>query len=236
MKKLCKQLVIVFILGLSLTNCQNEKGNGIIIFQERNHAEPFSKIKVQQGLSVYITMDRKEKIEVEADENIQDLIKTEIKNGTLNIYCKKNIYKSTAKNIHVSVTDLHEINASSGAYVVSENTLITNITSINANSGASINLQISTDSLFTKSGSGATIELKGKTKYLSIKSGSGSTVNAYELKTQDAAAKASSGSRIKITATENLSVYANSGGYITHQGNPKTIQKKEKSGGKISAE
>lgn len=238
MKTTIKQTALVLFLALSLISCQTEKirGNKKVTSQERNITEPFTKIDVQEGISVYISMSSEEKITVETDENLQDIIKTEIRNGRLKIYSKKKISKSKAKNVYVSILKITEIESNSGARVFSENTLTSNKMSVKSGSGSSIDLQVSTDSLFSNSSSGSSIKLKGKTLYHNANASSGSSIHAFELKAIEVEADSSSGSHIKVTATESLKGLANSGSHVKHKGNPKKIERDTSSGGNISAE
>lgn len=238
MKTSIKYTAFLFLLATSVTSCLSDKtrGNKIVTSQSRNVTEPFTKISAQQGLSVYITMSSEEKITVETDENLQDIIKTEIKNGTLKIYSIKKISKSEAKNVYVSILKISEIESNSGARVFAENTLISKSMTVKSSSGSSIDLQVSTDSLFSSSSSGSSLKLKGQTLYHSAKSSSGSSINSYHLKAKNVDTKANSGSHIRVTATDTLNAKANSGGSIQYKGNPNNIDRNISSGGNISVE
>lgn len=261
MKLFIKQTTLFLTLAISLASCQiefnqndnktgnkknsfkihfglNDKvvGNKNVITQERAIPEEFTKVEIQEGITVYLTMSSDEKITVEADENLQEVIKTEIKNGTLKIYAQPNIRKAKTRNVYVSIPNFTGIKTSSGARAISENTLISEYLDIKASSGSSIELRISTGNLTSKSSSGSSIKLNGKSEKLNVKASSGSFINAYGLKAKSVVSKVSSGSNIRVTATESLNGKASSGGSIQYKGNPKQINKKTFSGGNISAQ
>lgn len=224
------------LLTFSLANSQSKNtiGNGKVTYQNRTVSESFDKIHIEQGLTVYLSMDTEEKISVETDENLQDIIKTEIKDGLLKIYCSESIYSARHKNIYVSVLSLSEIKTSSGSSLVSENTLITDSIKTKASSGSAISLQVSTNSLVANASSGSALELKGKTNSLITKSSSGSTIDAYKLNSQDVESNASTGSSTLIRASYKLVAKASSGGHISQKGAAKIIEKKTSSGGQVS--
>jgi len=242
MKLLNKHNILLFILTISMVSCQLDvtqngsiTGNKKVRTEERPIPETYSKLEVQEGITVYLSMNSDEKITVEADENLLKVIKTEIKGGVLKIYSDPNIKKAKARNVYISTAHINEIESSSGSSVISENTLINTNMTINSSSGSSIRLQINTTNLISKSSSGSQIKLNGKTTNLTISASSGSSINAYGLTAKEVVSKASSGSHIEVTATQNLTGKSSSGGSIHYKGNPKHIDKKTSSGGNVSA-
>lgn len=210
-------------------------GNKNVITEERAITESITKIEVQEGITVYLTMGSKDMLTVETDENLMSLIKTEFKNGNLKIFCEPNIKKSKARNVYLTADKIQTIETSSGARVISENTLIADVLTVHSSSGSHIDLQINADKLTSSSSSGSHIKLKGRASNFSVKSSSGSSINAYKLNAKNVESKASSGSHIKVTATESLKGKASSGGSINHKGNAKNIERKTSSGGNVSA-
>ena len=134
MKTLFKSalIVVLFITSISCVNINGVKGNGNVITQNRKISNDFVRIKASKGLDVYITKSDKVTLVVEADENLHDLIQTDVINGTLIITSKKNIGFAKAKKIHLSVENINEILVSSGAEIYSENTLFSDEMRINA--------------------------------------------------------------------------------------------------------
>ena len=241
MKPLFKQIAFLFVLPISLLSCKVDvfngsvSGNKNIITEERNITEAISSIEVQEGIQLFITMSDVEKLTIEADENLHEVIKTEISNGNLKIFCEPNIKHSKARNVYLSVKNINSIESSSGTKVISENTLFSKSMSLKSSSGSSMNLQISTTDLYADSSSGSNIKLRGKTTNLNAESSSGSSIKGYELKAINVVSKSSSGSHISITATGKLKAKASSGSSINYKGNPKNIEKKTSSGGNVSA-
>ena len=66
-------------------------GNGNVETEERMVTENFSEVKGSAGLDVYLTEGSENKIVVEADENLLEIIETDITNGRLNLTTKQNI-------------------------------------------------------------------------------------------------------------------------------------------------
>lgn len=241
MKLFSKQIAFLLIIAVSISSCKVDvslnsvNGNKNVTTQDRNITEAINSIEIQEGVTVFITMSDIDKMTVEADENLHEVIKTEIKDGNLKIFCNPNIKYSKARNIHLSISEINSIESSSGSRVISENTLFSKNISLKSSSGSSMDLQVSTTNLYTDSSSGSTIKLKGKTTNLNTESSSGSSIEAYNLSANNVDAKSSSGSHTTVTVTEKLKAKASSGSSINHKGNPKNIEKKASSGGNVSA-
>lgn len=210
------------------------KGSKNVVSEERDISSNFETIKVQQGINLYLTQGNSTDISVEADDNIIDLLKTEVKNNELKIYFDKNVYRAKARNVYLTTRDISEIRTSSGAHVRSENTIETKTLDLDSSSGSSIKIHVNADEVISETSSGATMRIEGKTGTFSASSSSGSSINASNLKTIDAYAKASSGANIDVNVSGKLTAKASSGGDIDYDGNPDDVNKDTSSGGSVS--
>ncbi len=210
------------------------RGNGNIISEDRTIHSDFDVIKVQQGISLYLTQGNSTTLNVEADENILDLLITEVKNNELKVYFEKNVYRAKARNVYLTTKDISEIRTSSGASVKSENTLHVNALDLNSSSGSSIKVYVNGTEISSEASSGANIDIYGKTTNFSANASSGSSIDADKLETVDAYVKASSGASIDVNATGKLTAKASSGGAIDFVGNPTNVNKDTSSGGSVS--
>lgn len=237
MRTLYKLTVILFV-ALTTSSCVIEgftgiRGNGDVITENRKLNENFDAIKVQQGINVYLTQGSQVEMTVEADDNIMDLLITEVRNGELKIYFEKNVNKAT-RNVYLTAEDINKIKTSSGASVNSENTISSKNLELSSSSGSSITLKVNAEEINSSTSSGAQMELLGTTEYLSAKASSGSHIDAEDLKSINALAKASSGANIDLYVERSLTAKASSGGDIDYVGNPHNVNRDTSSGGSIS--
>ena len=210
------------------------KGNRNVISEDRNISSDFNRIKVQQGISLYLTQGNSTEISVEADENIMDLLITEVKNNELKVYFEKNVYKAKARKVFLTTKNITEIRTSSGASVKTENTIHVENLILDSSSGSSIRATVDADQIESSTSSGAHINVYGETDKLSVRASSGSSIDADELLAEDVSAKVSSGANIDVNAKHSLTAKASSGGDIDYKGSPKTINKNTSSGGSVS--
>ena len=219
--------------GIDLFNRVN--GNRNVVTENRSTKEGFTKIKVSTGLDLYISQGSKNQITVEADENLQDIILTEVKDGVLRIYSEKNIWRAKARKVYVTVETLEELTATSGSDAYTKETLKVNDLKISATSGADIHITVDANTIETSATSGSDIEVSGVANNHISKATSGASIDAYELRSKNATVKATSGGDINIYASESIDAKATSGGDIDFKGNPKKVDKKSSSGGSVSA-
>lgn len=235
-KKLLSFLFITTLLSSCNVNIFNRiSGNRNVVTENRKANEDFTKIKVSTGLDLYITQGAKTKITVEADENLQDIIMTEVSDGVLKIYSEKNIWKAKSRKIYVTLKNLEDITATSGADVYSKETLKVEDIKVSATSGADIRITLDANSVKSSATSGSDIEITGVTNNHTSNATSGASIDAYDLKSKTATVKVSSGADINIYASERITAKASSGGDIDFKGSPKKVIKKSSSGGSVSA-
>tara|TARA_R110002012_G_scaffold322108_1_gene555966 strand:+ start:83498 stop:84217 length:720 start_codon:yes stop_codon:yes gene_type:complete len=231
------KIAIAITLSLLLTSCgldfsTGEKGNGNITEQTREVLEDFTTIAASEGINVYVTQAEEFKIKVEADENIHDLIGTDIQNNTLKIHAIKNIGKAT-KNVYVSLPIINGLNSSSGAQLQTETLINTPELSIDASSGALVAASVTTDNISIDASSGANITLSGTVKNSHIEASSGANINASALTTAISKAQASSGANVQLNVVESLYADASSGANISYSGKA-TLSSKKSVAGQIS--
>lgn len=240
MKKNITKTVILVALITLITSCgldifNGVKGNRNVSIKDRTSSEKFTQIKVSTGLDLYVSIGSENKITIEADENLHEIIITEIDNGVLKVYATKSIWSAQSKKIHVTVPNLEGLSASSGAHLYSKEQLTANNLKVMATSGGIIQINVAANTIATATSSGAEIDISGTTKSHRSGATSGSSVNAFSLKSDKVSATVSSGARIKVFATESITAAASSGGNIDYMGNPKIVEKSSSSGGSITA-
>tara|TARA_R110002049_G_scaffold71664_7_gene184492 strand:+ start:1906 stop:2622 length:717 start_codon:yes stop_codon:yes gene_type:complete len=231
------KIIVATLLSLSLFSCNFDygvKGNGNVTIEDRNVNEPFTTIKATEGLNVYLTQNDTESITVEADENLQELIITEVENGVLKIHTKENIGRSKSKKITVNFKDISSIISTSGSDVFSTNTINADNLELKSTSGSDMKLEVNTSVLNCKATSGSDLKISGKTQNLIAEATSGSDIKAGDLIAESSEVKATSGADITVNTSKKLTAKATSGGDIKYYGNPETVEKNDNVSGSIS--
>jgi len=236
------KFISLTIVSLALNTCQfnsfpfskGVRGNGVVVTEQRTfNDESFNSIEVSSGIDLFLTQSDSPSISVQADENIQELIITEIENGTLKIYMDKSSHHVASKKVIVNFITIDQIKASSGSEVFSTNTLKVPSLDLSTSSGSDIELMVETTRITSSSSSGSILNLEGKTKEFVGNASSGSQLNASKLTAQFCEVKASSGADLSVKCLKEFNANASSGANIeNYETSIKTVVKSS-SGGHI---
>ncbi|MEY4432007.1 MAG: hypothetical protein RLZZ44_137 [Bacteroidota bacterium] len=233
------KIIVIILTALFFSGCHLDyksiKGSGNIITKNRTISGKFTGVEVSSAIELTIEQSDATEIVVEADDNLQNIIITEVKNGRLIIASEPYLnIKSGTRRVYLKIPIIEMIEASSAAKVVSSNTLKGNQIYIKSSSAAEINLnRIEMDNVICNSSSAGGIQLKGLALKLETKASSGSAIKSFELLANEVTADASSGASIDVHPVLSLKAEASSGGSIAYQGTPKTLQNKTSSGGSV---
>ncbi|MGS2761809.1 head GIN domain-containing protein [Sinomicrobium sp. M5D2P9] len=224
------KFLIAAALSFLLSSCQfgsimGVSGNGNVQTEKRTSSVSggFTSVKASNGLDVYIRQDKSHSITVEADENLLDIIHTEVRGDKLHIYTDKNIGTSKSKKVYVSAPEIEAIASSSGADIFVEDLLQANKLELKSSSGSAIRLETEADYISCDTSSGSGIRIKGRANSMHARASSGSSIKAGELEVAKCDAKASSGGDIYLHVTKDLVASASSGGDIRYSGNPQSV-------------
>ncbi len=224
------KFLIAAALSFFLSSCQfgsiiGVSGNGNVQTEKRTASVSggFTAVKASNGLEVHIRQNPTHSITVEADENLLDIIRTEVRGNDLHIYTDKNIGRSKSKKIYVSAPEVSAIASSSGANIFVEDLLKTDKLELTSSSGSAIRLETEADYVSCDTSSGSDIRIKGRANSMHARASSGSSLKAGELEVAKCDAKASSGGNVSLYVTKNLVASASSGGDIRYSGNPASV-------------
>jgi hypothetical protein len=235
MKKILIAIATLIISGV-FSSCifmgPSIRGNGNVV-EETRSVDNFSKIKTSKGTNVYISQGDVEKVVVKADENIIDVIRTEVEDGVLNITNTRSIKNATSNKVYVTVREIEKISAFAGSNVYSEAVLKSDQLEVLSSAGSNIKLEVLIKELKVSATAGANVYLEGETKNFDVSGSAGSNIKAEGMQTRNCKARVNSGSNIYITVVDELDAKASSGGNIFYYGNPKNQNINSSSGGNV---
>ena len=230
------RITIALILALIMSSCAfdvnfgaGKRGNGEVVKEKREVSEDFTVVSASEGLDVFVSQGSDFEISVEADENIIDLIGTDIRDGKLKVHAIENIGRAT-KKIYVTLPEVTGLYASSGSDLVSQGVIEADKIKLDSSSGADINVELDADEVDANSSSGSDIRINGQANLLYADASSGSDIRAKEFLVKTCNASASSGADISVNVSESLTADASSGADISYTGEANVQTKKSVSG------
>jgi hypothetical protein len=210
------------------------KGNGEVVKQDRD-IDDFTGVKACCSLTVELRQGNNYSVEVEAESNLQEYIRTERRGRTLEIGFKRNSNIKTTKPILVYVTlpELEYAGASSSSKLVGKTSFRGDDLELDVSSSGSIYLDYSGDEVEADASSGGKIELSGSVAFMDCEASSGSKISAGDCKARRARADVSSGAGVTVHASEEVDAEASSGGSVRYLGNPNAVDTDTSSGGSV---
>ena len=239
---LITKFIVITLMALLFGSCNQNvlnsiTGSGHVTTEKRTVTGDFKNVEVSNALDLVIEQSDKTEITVIADDNLQKEITTKIENGVLVISCNKgNFINISSKKIIVKMPIIEGLESSSASTINCNNTLKGNSINLISSSAGSIHATVEYENIQLNSSSASNQTINGKAIRLETSSSSGSVLNAGELLANDVVAHASSGSSTSVSPIVTLKAEASSGGNISYNKTPKSIQKEENSGGSVHQE
>ncbi len=207
-------------------------GNGNVTTEEREVPE-FHGLKVSSGIDVFITQNSDVELSLEADENLHDVIKTEVEGGILKIYADKNIRMAKSKKVYLTYKSLDKIHISSAGDVKGQNLLTGDDLDISLSSAGNLNLEVQVNRLKINISSSGDARLSGSTDELDADLSSAGDLYAFDLIAKKGRVTVSSAGDARVNITEDADLRSSSAGDIEYMGNPERINIHTSSAGSI---
>jgi len=203
------------------------------VITEMREIANFKAIEASGAVKVELLQDDEIGLTIEADDNLIELIVTEVTNEVLKIRLEERVGKHKALNVKVAFITLEALSVSAGARVTSVNTIVGLALRHVVSSGAFSDLNLDIEKLTVEASSGAHLKLAGKVRELFLQSSSGAQVDARELTADNATVKTSSGAVNHIFVNNEMSIDASSGAIVNYYGQPAVRDQRTSSGGTI---
>lgn len=190
------------------------KGSGNTASEKRD-LSGFKSVDVGGIFQVEITAQKDFSVEVSADDNLLEKIKTEVDDGVLKISTDCRVNPSSPMIIRVSAPDIEHLDASGVAKIT-----------VNDLKNSSFGLDTS---------GASKIDLAGETDKLMIKVSGASKIEAENLRSRAVDVDSSGASKITVFATESVRAEASGASKILYAGGAKDVVSNTSGASKVSA-
>jgi hypothetical protein len=191
------------VFNLSVNMC-GTKGSGHVVSESRD-VSGFSGIDVGGIYKVDVTAQKDFAVQIEADDNLMPLIRTEVDGDVLRIESDKRMSPSSPILIHVYAPDISSLEVSGAASVDARD--------------------LDNSDLSIDSSGAAKIKVAGSTAKLTVDVSGGTGVDAQSLKAEDATVQASGASNVIVNVSGDLDTDASGASKIIYTGTPANIKK-----------
>lgn len=234
-----KAAFLSLILILSITSCYFDgwgtgiSGNGNVVEESRD-LDGFTGVEVSSGIDVYLTQGNDFNIKVEADENLQEVILTEMKGNNLVVRTDHvNIRNAKSKKVHVTLPELEELKISSAGDCVGQTPFECEDLRLSISSAGDLTLEVDANRIDLDISSSGDAKLAGSAKELDASLSSAGDLNAFDLLAEKVDVSVSSAGDARVFATDEISMTASSAGNIYYKGNAQVVHSNSSSAGSI---
>jgi len=200
-------LVIFAVLVAAFSAChfgRGVKGSGNLKTEKRDLAA-FQAIDTTGAYEVEVMCQKPASFEIETDDNILPLIKTDVRDGVLYVTSEKSFNPSRSVTLRISLPEL---------------------TAVSSRGAGQVTIQdAKSDDLKIASMGAASIKAAGKVKSATISSSGAGDIDANRLQSETARVTVAGAASVSVYATEQLDVSVSGVGSVTYGGNPKTVNK-----------
>ncbi|MFB6340603.1 head GIN domain-containing protein [Saccharicrinis sp. FJH62] len=229
-------LLIVAVLTLTLVAFDAPKddidirGNGDVIITSRA-VSSFSELKIDGVFNIYLLQGDQEKVEVETDENLQDVVIVRNKDNELRIKTKDdiNIKHSTKSNIYITLRNINKMEINSVGKTECKDILNLDRLSLEVNSVGKTIMKIDCNQLNAEVNAVGAVILEGKAKSANIEHTGVGSMSAYHFNVAYLSLEHSGIGSVEAYATKELSISSDGIGSVRYKG-PAEVTKLETSG------
>lgn len=218
MQRLISFALLTMSLVFAFTDCRHFhkgiQGSGTIKTEKRELGA-FNSVETTGAYEIRITCQQTQSFEIEGDDNILPIIRTDVRGGVLHISNEQNYQARRPLVIRISVPDLQRI-ASLGA-------------------GDIRIAKVKNEKLDVQSTGAARIEADGDTKFVTISSTGAGKVEMYNLRAERAKVTVTGAAKVDVYASQQLDATVSGVGSVTYDGNPPVVNKSVSGIGQVNA-
>jgi len=214
--------VLLLFIGISYSSCMmvGVKGNGNVQTEERP-VTSFNKIKIGGAFEVLLRQGDKEEVEIEADDNLLEIIETSVSGKTLTVRTDKNIRKAEVLRAYITFTDLEKLDVSGAVELKTNSPITTEKLEIEVSGAAKIDMELEVNKLVMDMIGATEIHLSGRAKDVVADISGACELNAIDLKTETFSLDANGATATEVHVTEKLTVDIAGAGSVRYKGDPK---------------
>lgn len=194
-------------------NFKGIKGSGQTASEVRD-VTGFKGIDVGGVFLVEVTAQKEFSVEVEADDNLLQHIRTEVRNGVLHIETERKISPSTKMRVRINAPDINDLDISG----------VANVTVAD----------IKNSSLNIDSSGASKIKVTGETSKLTVDVSGATKIDAENLSTVDATVDASGASVVTVNVSGELKGDTSGASKVLYVGTPSNVQKNTSGAGRVA--
>lgn len=228
-------VTVFFISSFFLTSsCDalGEKGNGKVSRQERK-VDSFNALEVGGGFDVFLTQGTPQSVIIEADENLMDVIETEVQGNTLKISNNRSIKNAKSLKIFITVPEITSLELSGAVDLQTQNKLTGSTIEISISGASDSKVELAVQHLVLGSSGGSKIQLIGSASNVKMDVSGAVDVHAFDLLTDKFDLDMSGAGEAEINVKNELIADISGAASVRYRGDPPRVMEDVSGAGSV---
>ena len=214
-------LIGFVILSFTFNSCSLLGGcveaEGEVVKREISLDE-FSKISLQSSIRVILEQGEYQKIEIEAAQNVIDLLNRKIKSDEWEIKFNNCIETTNEIEVRITLPNINEIEISGSGSISSNGELSGDIMELSIDGSGEISLNLNVKELECGINGSGNVNLEGTTKIHDIEINGSGNIDAYALNSDEVEVEINGSGDVKVNVSYSLEVEVNGSGDVYYKG------------------
>ena len=211
------------------------QGDGKVV-KETRVVSSFDGIDVSGAFTVYLKQGGNEEVIIEADENLQPIIRAEVHGSTLVIDTKKPINHPTSLKVYITFKDLKKAEVSGAVDIITESKVTLNEFSLHTSGASDVRMELTAQKLDLHSSGASKLRLTGSATDVSAELSGACDIYGFDLVCENFTVDLSGAGKAQIHVTKKINAEISGAGNIRYKGNPSVINQSVSGAGSIKHE
>lgn len=214
----CALLMLLLILTGCIALEPAIPGSGKLVTETRKAGE-FTKLEVAIPTRLIVKKGTEPSIELSIDDNLQSLVKTDVKDGVLVVHCEKNIAPHSETTLTIVTPTLSSVETA-GAVKGSIEELAGSRTALSIAGSGDLSVGLAAESFDGSIAGAGSVVLTGTCKKLVLATSGSGDWDSVAVPAEDVEVRIAGSGSSKVNASSMLSINVAGSGDVQYAGNP----------------
>lgn len=238
MLKFSQLSILLFMVPLVvlISACNNGwgiKGEGPLVTEERALPE-FHSVQSSVSAELILSRGKQKEVVIEAQQNILDHLKTQVRDGRLEIKFDENVGSHDGIKIHITSPNFREVALSGSGSARSENELKGDELLVSITGSGSMDLQARYERVSGNISGSGDMRLAGKGQYLDLRITGSGDIHALDFEAEQAKVNVTGSGDVEVDVEEQLEVSISGSGDLRYKGRP-ALKSSTNGSGRVSS-
>lgn len=213
------------------------EGNGNMTTQSRE-VPNYDAVALTGSMNVQLVRGTEGSLKIEAEENLQQHILTEVNSGRLKISVEKGYSLQASRNYDITITvpftDLEEVSLTGSGDIVSTEAIKAKNFAIKITGSGNVDLPVQAQTTSASITGSGDIRISGSSVDFDCKVTGSGDISAFDFKAEHVKATVTGSGDLEVYASESLKAVVPGSGDIAYRGNPKKEDFRTMGSGSVS--